>query len=215
MKSIFLPVDIGVPITQVYGAVGQTNFYNIHYGIDYGANCGSPIYCCDNGVVVFAGWASGYGNLVKVQHEWGYSLYGHQSEILVTNGQVLNCGHILGRVGTTGMSTGCHLHFECRDTSDRVFDQTQYITSEINEVVFMKLTFDQVRKWYLAILRREPDGNQNNVYVGAEMTETALAYELSESKEHTDYYDDAIRWRSFSDNSKYEKVTEDLYRIIK
>jgi murein DD-endopeptidase MepM/ murein hydrolase activator NlpD len=87
-----------------------------HPGIDYPAPAGTPVAAAGRGVVVFAGWdASGYGNLVVVEHPLGVrSMYAHLSSIAVRRGQQLAAGSRVGLVGTTGFSTGPHLHFELR-----------------------------------------------------------------------------------------------------
>jgi murein DD-endopeptidase MepM/ murein hydrolase activator NlpD len=215
MKPIFLPVCSGIPITQIYGAVGQTDYYSVHYGIDYGAGCGEDIYATDKGIVTYAGWADGYGNMVKIRHDWGYSIYGHMSAIKCRNNDIVEVGQVIGLVGTTGWSTGCHLHFECRDQTDRVFNQTEYITENKQEVIGM-LTFEQVRKGYLSILRREPDGGHKNVYVGSPISLEQFYCELGDSGEHIDRYNDSEKYRAGQTGDiKYEKVTEELYRTKK
>ncbi|QXC62126.1 M23 family metallopeptidase [Aquihabitans sp. G128] len=87
----------------------------LHAGGDLGAPSGTMIYAPADGVVVIAGERGGYGNATVIDH--GHSLatlYGHQSQILVQPGQVVKRGDPIGRVGSTGLSTGPHLHFETR-----------------------------------------------------------------------------------------------------
>ncbi len=93
----------------------------MHTGIDVAAPSGTPIHASKAGDVIYAGWMGGYGNLVVVDHgESLVTLYAHQSRIGVVEGQELNQGDVLGFVGTTGHSTGNHLHFEVRvDTRPR------------------------------------------------------------------------------------------------
>lgn len=88
-----------------------------HRAIDVAAPLGTVVTAADRGVVVRAGWNNqGYGNFVIIDHNIDYvTLYGHLSEILVTEGQVVAQGAIIGKVGSTGNSTGPHLHFEIRD----------------------------------------------------------------------------------------------------
>ena len=88
-----------------------------HRAIDIAAPAGTVVTAADRGVVVRAGWNNqGYGRFVIIDHNIDYiTLYAHLSEILVTEGQVVAQGEILGRVGSTGNSTGPHLHFEIRD----------------------------------------------------------------------------------------------------
>ena len=87
----------------------------MHTGIDIAAPAGTPIHAAKAGEVIYAGWLNGYGNTVVVDHGDGVAtLYGHQSRIGSTEGQQLNQGDVLGFVGSTGHSTGNHLHFEVR-----------------------------------------------------------------------------------------------------
>ena len=84
-----------------------------HRGVDYGAPHGTPVRSVGDGVVEFAGWQNGYGNVVKVQHGKERStLYAHLSRIDVRKGQAIEQGQRIGAVGATGWATGPHLHFE-------------------------------------------------------------------------------------------------------
>ncbi len=86
-----------------------------HGGLDYTCHSGDPIYAADNGVVIFAGWGGGYGNLVQVSHGNGYvTYYAHFSGFAVGCGESVYQGQLLGYCGTTGWSTGPHLHYEIR-----------------------------------------------------------------------------------------------------
>ena len=87
-----------------------------HPGIDIAAGFGSAIYASDTGVVVFAGWSTrGYGNLVIIDHGNGWqTAYAHLSQINVACGGAIYQGQVLGAAGSTGNSTGAHLHFEMR-----------------------------------------------------------------------------------------------------
>lgn len=86
-----------------------------HIGLDYRCRLGDPIYAADNGVVVFAGWSGGYGNLVKVSHGNGFvTYYAHFNSFAVGCGQPVLQGQVIGYCGTTGWSTGPHLHYEIR-----------------------------------------------------------------------------------------------------
>lgn len=85
-----------------------------HYGIDIAGKLGYPVYAVDSGVVVYAGWNNwGYGNVVVIDHGNGWqSLYAHLSRIFVQCGQGVTQGDMIGAIGSTGHSTGPHLHFE-------------------------------------------------------------------------------------------------------
>lgn len=98
------------PITSGFG----WRWGRMHEGIDIGAACGTPIRAAASGTVVYAGWMDGYGNLTIIDHGGGMATaYGHQSAIYVGGGSVSQ-GQTIGAVGSTGHSTGCHLHFEVR-----------------------------------------------------------------------------------------------------
>ncbi|MET0016237.1 peptidoglycan DD-metalloendopeptidase family protein [Oscillibacter sp.] len=86
-----------------------------HKGIDIANRYGTPIYAADGGTVTYAGWMSGYGYLVQINHANGYeTLYGHNSSLLVSVGQHVYKGQQISRMGSTGNSTGNHCHFEVR-----------------------------------------------------------------------------------------------------
>jgi murein DD-endopeptidase MepM/ murein hydrolase activator NlpD len=87
----------------------------MHEGIDLGAPYGTPIHAAADGVVVYCGWMDGYGNLTVIDHGGGIATaYGHQSSIAVGCNQQVTQGQVIGAVGSTGHSTGPHLHFEVR-----------------------------------------------------------------------------------------------------
>jgi murein DD-endopeptidase MepM/ murein hydrolase activator NlpD len=92
------------------------HYWRLHAGIDFAASCGSPLYAADAGRVLSAGWGGGYGNRIVVDHgligDVGLATtYNHLSSIVVHGGSVRR-GQLIGYSGTTGSSTGCHLHFE-------------------------------------------------------------------------------------------------------
>jgi len=89
-----------------------------HRGIDIAGNTGEPVYAVDAGVIVYAGWNDwGYGNMIMVDHGNGWqSLYGHLNSIAVLCGQSVDQGTVIGTIGSTGNSSGSHLHFELMHT---------------------------------------------------------------------------------------------------
>jgi murein DD-endopeptidase MepM/ murein hydrolase activator NlpD len=98
------------PVTSGFG----WRWGRMHEGIDIGAACGIPIRAAASGTIVYAGWMDGYGNIVIIDHGGGMgTAYAHQSAIYVGGGSVSQ-GQTIGAVGSTGHSTGCHLHFEVR-----------------------------------------------------------------------------------------------------
>jgi murein DD-endopeptidase MepM/ murein hydrolase activator NlpD len=88
-------------------------YSRLHQGTDYGARQGTPIRAATDGVVTLAGWHGGHGKMVKLQHAGTIgSGYAHMSQIAVSTGQRVEQGQVVGYVGSTGLSTGPHLHFE-------------------------------------------------------------------------------------------------------
>lgn len=84
-----------------------------HYGVDFDANIGDPVQAAAAGIVSFAGWKNGYGHTVVVDHGDGYqTLYAHNQKNLVREGDLVRAGQPLAKVGSSGRSTGSHLHFE-------------------------------------------------------------------------------------------------------
>lgn len=88
---------------------------SFHAGVDLGGKSGAKIVAANNGRVEFAGWKTAYGNVIDVKHEYGFTTrYGHLSQISVRPGQVVKKGQVIGVQGSTGRSTGEHLHYEVR-----------------------------------------------------------------------------------------------------
>ncbi|QHG16427.1 M23 family metallopeptidase [Nostoc sp. ATCC 53789] len=97
---------------RVHPILGYRRF---HAGLDFAASYGSKIRAADSGRVIFAGWYGGYGRALIIDHGNGMTtLYGHTSELYVSEGQAVERGQAIGAVGSTGFSTGPHLHFEVR-----------------------------------------------------------------------------------------------------
>jgi murein DD-endopeptidase MepM/ murein hydrolase activator NlpD len=120
---------VAAPITSGFGPRRHPIFGTVrmHTGVDFGALSGTPIGAASPGTVVWAGERSGYGNTVIVDHGGTLAtLYAHQSRIAVKEGQAVNRGQTLGYVGSTGFSTGPHLHFEVRVNGNPV-DPMRYL----------------------------------------------------------------------------------------
>ncbi len=84
-----------------------------HPGVDISAPKGTPIFAAAKGRVTYAGWRSGYGNTIEIDHGFGYmTRYGHASELLVKSGQSVERGVVIGQVGRTGFATNTHVHYE-------------------------------------------------------------------------------------------------------
>lgn len=115
---LMFPLSIPAPISSLFGwrihpITGDVRF---HSGVDLAAPLGTPVLAAYAGQVVLADFLGGYGLAVAIDHTKGtqQSLYGHLSEVFVQPGDVVKQGEVIGRVGSTGNSTGPHLHFEFR-----------------------------------------------------------------------------------------------------
>ncbi|MER8071841.1 LysM peptidoglycan-binding domain-containing M23 family metallopeptidase [Streptomyces sp. NPDC094034] len=107
------PVD--GPTSTPYGAAGSSWSSGYHTGVDFSASSGTPVKAVSDGTVVTAGWGGAYGNQIVIQHSDGmYSQYGHLSSLEVSAGESVSAGQEIGLSGSTGNSTGPHLHFEIR-----------------------------------------------------------------------------------------------------
>ena len=124
VNGIYLAVvPVTGRITSRFGAVESIRDHT-HKGIDIAATRGTPILATASGKVSFAGWSSGYGYLVKIDHGNGVETwYAHTSKMYVTKGQEVKAGDIIGAVGSTGNSTGPHLHLEIRVNNKTVNPQ--------------------------------------------------------------------------------------------
>ena len=119
----------GARITSSYGSRVHPIFLTprMHTGIDYGSSSGTSIRAAANGKVIFASKYGGYGNATIIDHGGSLAtLYAHQSSMLVEEGQRVTKGQVIGRVGSTGFSTGPHLHFEVRVSGSPV-DPMKYL----------------------------------------------------------------------------------------
>jgi murein DD-endopeptidase MepM/ murein hydrolase activator NlpD len=103
----------------------------MHTGIDFRGNPGEPVHATASGTVTAAGWSGGYGRMVEIEHENGISTrYGHLSEIDVKVGQTIKIGQVVGRLGSTGRSTGPHLHYETRIDGEAV-DPNRFLNAGV------------------------------------------------------------------------------------
>jgi murein DD-endopeptidase MepM/ murein hydrolase activator NlpD len=92
-----------------------------HQGIDIANDKGTPIYAAGTGIVTFSGWNAGYGKTVIISHGNGYrSVYAHNNEYLVEAGQKVKKGDLIAKMGSTGKSTGPHLHFEIHSNGKQI-----------------------------------------------------------------------------------------------
>jgi murein DD-endopeptidase MepM/ murein hydrolase activator NlpD len=99
----------------------------IHSGIDLRGDTGDPVRATANGTVATASWQGGYGNMIEIDHNNGLSTrFGHLSKIEVKVGQHVKMGDVIGRIGSTGRSTGPHLHYETR-VNDTAIDPQKFL----------------------------------------------------------------------------------------
>jgi Peptidase family M23 len=116
-SELIYPLSSPAPTTSSFGwrthpITGSRRF---HSGVDIGAPMGAPVVAAGTGFVISSGWNGGYGKAIVIQHNGvQQTLYGHLSEVFVQPGQRIEQGTVIGRVGSTGNSTGPHLHFEAR-----------------------------------------------------------------------------------------------------
>ena len=111
------PVENSFRFTSKFGfrRDPKTGGRRMHNGVDFAAGLGTPLYATADGVVTHAGWGSGYGRLVKIQHEFGIETrYAHMSKMRVKVGQRVSRGDHIGDMGASGRVTGVHLHYEVR-----------------------------------------------------------------------------------------------------
>jgi murein DD-endopeptidase MepM/ murein hydrolase activator NlpD len=114
-SGMIMPVDGHVTSYFGYRYHPILHFTRFHAGLDIGAAWGSPIVAAADGRIVTAGWAGGYGREVQIAHGGGItSLYGHMSSIVAEPGSFVRAGQVIGYVGSSGLSTGPHVHFEVR-----------------------------------------------------------------------------------------------------
>jgi murein DD-endopeptidase MepM/ murein hydrolase activator NlpD len=148
------PVKSGASFTSAFG-VRSDPFRGsaaMHPGIDLAGAVGTPIYATADGTVLRSGWNSGgYGNLIEVNHGRGITTrFGHLSSILVSPGEHITRGQVIGRMGSTGRSTGSHLHYEVRIDGRAV-----------NPIPFMKST-----DYVVAMQRRANSAAMESLAIG-------------------------------------------------
>lgn len=123
----------GVRIDPIY------NTAKFHNGMDFSANPGTPVYATGNGVVKKAGWETGYGNTIEIDHGFGYlTRYAHLKAYKVRRGQRVVRGEVIGTVGSTGKSTGPHLHYEVH-VKGKVQNPVNYYFMDLNAEDYDKM----------------------------------------------------------------------------
>lgn len=130
LNAFRLPI-VGTHVTTDYRAGGGQWSSGSHTGIDFRASTGTPVVAVGAGTVVEAGWGGAYGyNVVLKMNDGSYTQYGHLSSLNVSVGQRMMPGDQLGRAGSTGNSSGAHLHFEARTSAD--------YGSDINPLAYLR-----------------------------------------------------------------------------
>jgi murein DD-endopeptidase MepM/ murein hydrolase activator NlpD len=125
--AISLPVDAEITSLFGYRMHPILGYQKFHSGMDFGADSGTTIRAGAAGVVIFADWYGGYGNALILDHGGGITtLYAHTQGFYVTNGQAVQKGQPIAAVGSTGFSTGPHLHFEVRKDGEPI-DPAQFL----------------------------------------------------------------------------------------
>lgn len=122
-QKCMLTSDYGYRIHPVLGLKWNAGGHGLlfHAGIDIRAEKGSEILSATEGIVVSANWDGGYGKCVKIKFDNDYEIrYGHLSKINVYKGQKVKKGEVIGIIGSTGLSTGTHLHFEIRYKDEHI-----------------------------------------------------------------------------------------------
>ena len=123
----------GLRIDPIY------NTTKFHEGMDFSANIGTPVYATGDGVVTKAGWQSGYGKIIKIDHGYGYETwYAHLNDYDVRVGQRVIRGQVIGEVGNTGKSTGPHLHYEVH-VKGRVVNPVNYYFMDLSAEDYDKM----------------------------------------------------------------------------
>ncbi|WIY84337.1 peptidoglycan DD-metalloendopeptidase family protein [Propionimicrobium sp. PCR01-08-3] len=150
--GVVVPVD-GYTVSSGYG-YRNGPFYGaeMHDGIDMAVPSGTPVKAAASGMVVRAGWNGGYGNYVEINSGAFSTFYGHLSSIIASAGQQIAAGAILGLVGSTGASTGPHLHFGAKDASGASMDPNQLLDGAISGGGFDVLGIIDKIKGFLGIM---------------------------------------------------------------
>ena len=145
--ALAIPAIMPIDRKKIRGNIGKFGMrlhpvlkrYIGHEGIDFGSPIGTPVYATGNGTVTKDNALAGYGKQVLIDHGYGYrTRYAHLSKILVTPGQQVKRGEIIGEVGNTGRSTGSHLHYEVIYRGRHV-DPFNYFRRDMSEAEFAKI----------------------------------------------------------------------------
>lgn len=128
-------------VSSLYGMRMHPRYgtWRMHEGIDLAAPRGTPVYATGNAVVIRAGWRPGYGQLIELNHGFGYKTrYGHLSQMYVSAGDSVTRGQVIGEVGNTGVSVGSHLHYEVR-FRDNTVNPIHYFNKDMTPEAYIDL----------------------------------------------------------------------------
>ena len=128
-------------VSSLYGMRKHPRYgtWRKHEGVDLAAPKGTPVYATGNAVVKQARWRTGYGNLVELNHGFGYKTrYGHLSKMYVKEGDSVTRGQVIGEVGNTGVSEGSHLHYEVR-FRDNTVNPIHYFNKDMSPESYIEL----------------------------------------------------------------------------
>ena len=145
-KSLFESIPAILPTEGTYSSESFgmrmhpiLGYYKMHNGVDIIADIGTPVKAAGKGKIIFAGIERGFGLTIKIDHGFGYStVYGHLSKILLKEGQLVKRGQLIGKTGSSGLSTGPHLHYEVLHNGQNLnpaeffFDEYSYFDSNIS-----------------------------------------------------------------------------------
>lgn len=128
-------------VSSLYGMRMHPRYgtWRMHEGVDLSGPKGTPIYATGNGVVTRAGWQRGYGNLIEINHGFGYKTrYGHLSAMHVSEGDSVTRGQVIADLGNTGVSSGPHLHYEVRFRNQTV-NPLHYFNKDMSPEAYIDL----------------------------------------------------------------------------
>ena len=128
-------------VSSLYGmrVHPRYGYWKMHEGVDLSAPKGTPVYATGNGGVVRASWQRGYGELIELNHGFGYKTrYGHLSKMYVSPGDSVTRGQVIGEVGNTGVSSGAHLHYEVR-FRDKTVNPIHYFNKDMSPESYVDL----------------------------------------------------------------------------
>lgn len=128
-------------VSSLYGMRQHPRYgyWRMHEGVDLSAPKGTPVYATGNAVVLRSGWRPGYGELIELNHGFGYKTrYGHLSKRYVQAGDSVTRGQVIGEVGNTGISSGAHLHYEVR-FRDNTVNPIHYFNKDMSPEAYIDL----------------------------------------------------------------------------